>query len=269
LQASGWFAQLDVELRRCGARTVLERRAQCGPLVVQRPFHESTGACQVYVLHPPGGLVAGDKLEVNVVTKVGAQGLLTTPGASKIYRSLGEFAGQTCRLELEQGSELEWLPQEAILFDGARLRSQTHVELARDARFLGWDILCLGRDEAGFRSGRCVQSWMVERAGRPLWGERLVLSEGAPVLREPWGLNGRTVMGTLVATNASREHATALRALQPEAGAVSVTLLGEVLIVRYLGWKSRQARAYLEAVWRELRMVLFSRAAEPPRVWAT
>src|SRR6185436_819073 len=96
------------------------------------------------LLHPPGGLVGGDELSIDVEVDAGAHALVTTPAAGKVYRTNGATARQTQRLRVAEGGTLEWLPQEAILYDGARATLETRVELARDARFLGIDAVCFG-----------------------------------------------------------------------------------------------------------------------------
>jgi hypothetical protein len=107
-------------------------------LRVQRPFYpESREVCHVYLLHPPGGLVSGDELQIDIAVGRDAWALLTTPGAGKVYGSDGQGVRQQQALRIARGGTLEWLPQEMILFDGARADLGTRVELEGDARFLG------------------------------------------------------------------------------------------------------------------------------------
>ena len=131
--------------RRRTARRASRGASHRGPLVVQRPFlPEGPGVCHVYVLHPPGGLVGGDELTIDVEVDAGAHALVTTPAASKVYRTTGAVARQVQRLRVAGGATLEWLPQEAILYDGARAALETRVELATGARFIGIDAVCFG-----------------------------------------------------------------------------------------------------------------------------
>jgi urease accessory protein len=116
--APGWLAELDLGFAPRGSRTVLARRRHRGPLAVQRPFHPEGDVCHVYLLHPPGGVVAGDRLAIRVAADPGAEALLTTPAAGKFYRSEGPVARQTVALEIGEGASLEWLPQETILYPG-------------------------------------------------------------------------------------------------------------------------------------------------------
>src|SRR5262245_10241542 len=91
---AGWEASLDLKFAARGARTVLARRASVGPLVVQRPFYPEGGVAHVYLVHPPGGVVGGDQLRLSVLAEEGAHALLTTPAATKFYRSDGRVARQ-------------------------------------------------------------------------------------------------------------------------------------------------------------------------------
>ena len=141
----GWQAALDLGFAREDGATRLARRAHRGPLVVQRPFlPEGPGVCHVYLLHPPGGLVGGDELTIDVEVDAGAHALVTTPAAGKVYRTTGAAARQTQRLRVADGATLEWLPQEAILYDGARATLETRVELGAARRFIGIDAVCFG-----------------------------------------------------------------------------------------------------------------------------
>jgi len=144
-QTTGWQACLELGFEKRGLRTVAAQRRHYGPLAVQRPFYPEGDVCHLYLLHPPGGVVGGDTLDIRVRAGTGARALVTTPGATKFYRSAGATAAVTQTLQVDAGAVLEWLPQEAILFQGAVARQQTCIELAAGACFAGWDILCLGR----------------------------------------------------------------------------------------------------------------------------
>ena len=268
-----WPAQLRLGFRARAGETLLGERRHTGPLRVQRPFYpESRRVCHVYLLHPPGGLVSGDALDIDIGVDRDAWALLTTPGAGKVYGSdglLGVRQQQTLRIA--PGGTLEWLPQEMILFDGARAELATRVELEGEARFLGWEITCLGRPASGerLRHGDLRQRFELWREGRPLWLERSHYRDQSPVFEAAWGLRGHSVVGTLVCSPAPEGLAAGLRAALPEcAGArFAVTQRDGVLICRYLGDAAEQARAVLAAAWHWLRQAALGRPAVPPRIW--
>lgn len=272
---SGWAAELELRFQQRAGRTVLAHARHSGPLRVQRPFYpEGDGACHVYLLHPPGGVVGGDRLDIAIEVGAGAQALLTTPAAGKLYRSAGPTAIQAQHLRVGPGAALEWLPQENIAFDGARAEVRTLVDLAGDARFIGWEILCLGRPAGGerFLRGECRQRFEVWRDGRPLWIDRARLAGGSEVLQEPWGLAGYPVTGTLVCVGCGAGLADRIR----EAAAhladdawLGVTELDQALICRYLGQHAERARRCFTRAWEVMRPAALGREACMPRIWRT
>jgi urease accessory protein len=262
---------LELEFARAGARTVVARRRHHGPLQIQRAFHEPDGSCQVYLIHPPGGVVGGDQLLARVRVEPSASALVTTPAATKLYRSPRSTAKLEQRFDVGRDGRLEWLPLETIAYDGARAESHTAVQLAESSQFIGWEVTCFGRDDTGFQSGHLVQSWKIERGGQRLWSERLDVRGGSVLLTAAWGLARRPVLGTLVATGARSDLVDELRAVAAVAPEdwTSVTLLGEVLVCRYLGYSSESARHLFSRVWALLRDRISGRRANAPRVWAT
>lgn len=271
-----WHARLALGFAKRGAASVLVRREHVGPLRVQKALYpEGEAVCHAIVLHPPSGMAGGDRLEIGVEVGPGAHALLTTPGAGKWYRSAGAWAGQRLDFSVGADAALEWLPQESIVFDGARADMQSRVRLAADARFIGWDVLCLGRRAAGesFERGELRLETRIERDGRPLWLERGGLAGGAEMLSSPAGLAGYSVSGTLLALgpNLDASLLAACREATPAEPAArhGVTRLPDVLAARYLGHSSEAARAWFTALWRLLRPALLGRAAQTPRIWNT
>lgn len=273
--APGWAARLALGFRRDGARTVLARRSSLGPLQVQRPFYPGGGRCDVYLLHPPGGIVGGDRLEIDIDAGTETHVLLTTPAAGKFYRSAGPIAEQRQCLKVRRGALLEWLPQETIVFSGAQARSTTRIELDADARVIAWEILCLGRPASseGFGSGRFEQFMELYREGRPLLLERNRYDGGGALQAARWGLGGRPVSAILLASDRNRDDVAAvreaLRVADPDLAGVSC--VDGVLIVRYVGGCSERAKTCLTRAWQVLQDPAVSNAAQAgqPRIWAT
>lgn len=272
--ATGWDARLALQFERDGSRTVLATRHHVGPLRVQKALYpEGASVCQVVVVHPPAGVVAGDSLAIDVDTGAGAHVQMTTPGAAKWYRSTGRVARSAATVRVSAGALVEWLPLETILFDGARAAIRLAVELADDARFIGWDITCLGRtaSDERFDTGRLQQRLELFRDGRLLWCDHAVLEGGARALQSGAILGGAPVFGTMIATpgDADGELVAACRRVRCESGSGAVTRLPHVFVARYLGNSVGAARTYFATLWHLLRPALAGRDAVDPRIWNT
>jgi urease accessory protein len=271
---TGWRARLALGFERRGARTVLARRSHDGPLVVQKALHpEGDAVCHAIVVHPPAGVAGGDQLLIDIAAGEGAQALLTTPGAGKWYRTAGALASQRVRIEAAAASRVEWLPQETIVYDGARARIAFEADLAPDARLIAWDIYCLGRTGSGesFASGECRIETRLCRAGRLEWAERGILGGGGSALGSPVALGGFPVFGTMiVAAPAIDDDAIcAARASRPATGEGAATRVAGVLLVRYRGASTEAARRYFTDVWRQLRAAVLGCEPIEPRIWRT
>jgi urease accessory protein len=263
--AASWKAQLHLGFERRDGRTVLAERRHDGPLVVQKALYpEGDAVCHAIVVHPPAGIAGGDELELNARSAQDAHALLTTPGAGKWYRSAGPWASQKLRFEV--AGAMEWLPQETIVFDGALAQLETEVWLQGDARYLGWEILCLGRTGSGerFSKGEIRLSTRLYRDGKLLWLERGRIEGGGALLDSPAGLQGKPVCGTLLAVGPAADLA-ACREIE----GLAVTQLPGVLVARYLGDSSEQAKQLFARLWTVLRPAVFGREAQMPRIWST
>lgn len=278
--ARQWVGELDLELEKRGGKTLLLRSEHRGPLRVQRPFYpEAHDCCHVYLLHPPGGMVLGDRLQITIRAGHGANALVTTPSAGKFYdtRGASEIQRQDVHLFGAEASCLEWLPPETIVFSGANGRLRTRLELQGSARGCLWDIVCLGRPAAGeaFSRGCCEQVLEVCRDGRLLLVERNRFIAGHESMNAPWGLRGAPVAGTFLATlKPSRDRVDALvEELAALASAPAhewgLTQKGEIFLARYVGYSTRLCRLGFEYLWRQLRPDLTGAPALAPRIWNT
>lgn len=278
-----WAASLSLafDARADGHTRVLKARHR-GPLRVQRPFHPEApdragrpGACHVYLLHPPGGLVSGDELTIEARLASGAQALLTTPAANKLYRadSQGVRWHQRTRLRVAEDALLEWLPQETIAFDGSKGTQATDIDLVAGARCLGWEVLALGRPASRlpYVSGAIEQRFRLTREGRPLWWERQVLDPTHRRFRGAWGQGGASVQATLwaVGLDDAAGAIEALREALPASREWAVTARRGVLLLRYLGGERNAAWSLCQRAWEVLRPPLAGRPACVPRIWRT
>ena len=271
---AGWDAHLALRFEREATRTVLAARRHAGPLRVQKPLYpEGEGVCHVIIVHPPGGIVAGDSLAIDIDAGASSHVQLTTPGAAKWYRSTASFARSDTAIHAHAGAVVEWLPQETLLFDGARAAIGLTVELAGDARFIGWDVTCLGRTASGerFASGRLRQRFELFRDGTMLCCEHSSFEGGERALQSSAILNDAPAFGTMIAAFGPVRDVllAACRAVDCASGEGAVTRLPDALVARYRGRSASAGRAYFGKLWRVLRPAVAGREAVPPRIWNT
>lgn len=270
---AGWLARLELELAfRGGASVVLRKRHQ-GPLRVQKPFYpEGAQTVHAILVHPPGGIRAGDRLEIEARLGPAAHAFLTSPGAAKWYRcNDGDGpAQQSVRLSAGDGAALEWMPQETIYFDGARAQQRHIVHLGVGARYIGCEVMCFGRQASGerFERGQLRLHSEIWSAGQLLWYEQARLDAGSAALAGPFGLDGETVCATLTAVGPALPAAlqTQIRALDP---LLAASQLKSVFIARLLCSDSEHARRVMTRAWQLLRPHLLGRPPLLPRIWAT
>jgi urease accessory protein len=260
------------------ARCVVADR-HVGPMRVLAALHpEAPSICHSVVVHPPGGIAGGDVLEIDVALGTGAHALLTTPGATRFYRSAGAAAAQRVDARLADGARLEWLPLETIVHPGALAESRCRFTLDPGAETIGRDVVALGLPAAGqpFDRGRFTQH--VELPGA--WLERGTIDGAdARLMNSPLGLGGRTVVATQwfaagAPIDAAR-RAALLDAARTAAGAGDPVVAGatspdaRVVVVRALAHRTEPATALLNRVWAAWRETAWGLPAPLPRVWRT
>ena len=270
-----WVADLDLVFQWRRQGTVMIRNHHVGPLQVQKVLYpEGPQTCHATVLHPPGGIAAGDQLAVRATAEPGARVLLTTPGAAKWYRSDAEFASQQQRFTVMGDAVLECLPRESIVFDGSRVSTSLEVSLSAEGQFFGWEILSFGRRASGERwgQGRLRMQTRIRREAALLWSETADVDAAGGFAASAVGLSGCTVCGTFLV--AGPEVGVDLmgecrRIVPARADArVGLTRVPGVWIARYLGHSTEEAFDWFTGLWAILRPALTSRAACAPRVWA-
>lgn len=270
---------MSLHYTRDGDRTVaLDRHS--GPLrVLQRLYPEGPGICHHVLVHPPGGVVGGDVLELDARLDEGTHAVLTTPGATRFYRSEGATALQSAQVSLAPGARLEWLPMESIAHRGCIAQNRLQLSVAAGAEAMGWDLLVLGLPASGdqFDDGQYLQHLEVQGA----WLERgLVDAADQRLLHSPLGLAGRRVLATMWFTTGSalapaRRDALldAARAeltddpLRLQAGATAAH--PRVVVLRVLADGVEPAMALLRRVRAAWRSLAWGLQAHPPRLWQT
>jgi len=274
-----WHGRLELAYRREAERTIVLDRHD-GPLrVLKSLYPEAPQVCHSVLVHPPGGIVGGDTLAIEIEIEPEAHALVTTPGATRFYRSLGEPATQTLAVRAAAGSRLEWLPLETLAYSGCIAENRARFALAPGAEMIGWDLTALGlpASDQPFVAGRFTQS--IELPGR--WLERgTVRGDDAALLDSPLGWAGQRTLATLwfaaggaIAAERRESLLEAARAacdahpLGRHAGATAVD--PGVIVVRVLAPRVEPAMALLAAIWRAWRLLAWQLEASPPRVWRT
>ncbi len=273
----GWQARLDLTYGLRGGKTRLTHKQQCGPLAVQRSFYPEGNTCHNYILHPPGGVVGGDTLHINVNAGPGAHCLLTNPGATKFYRSKSQLiARQSQCISIDEGATVEWLPQQNIFFNGANATLTTQIDIASDAKFIGWEMHCYGRPASSevFTHGALRSQTRVNVAGELRLVEQFS-TRGDEALLSATGLRHMAMQGSLIAAPCTEEQRRVLeQLLRAEVGhqyphPVGLTLVDEVLVVRALGQQNEPMLELFTQLWMALRQQWLNKVPCPPRIWAT
>ncbi|HEY2187182.1 MAG TPA: urease accessory protein UreD [Caldimonas sp.] len=273
-----WRGSLVLDYHERDGRTIVRDRHD-GPLRVLRALHPEGGVCHSVLVHPPGGIVGGDALSIAISLAAGSHALVTTPGATRFYRSAGAEASQSLAVVAAAGSRLEWLPLETIAYSGCEASNRMRFDLAAGAETIGWDVTALGlpASERPFMSGRFAQS--IELAGR--WLERATIAaDDARLLDSPLGWSGRRVLATMWFASgdplaASRREALLAaarelaRAHPLDATSGATAPHDDVIVVRALADRVEPAMALLQGIWRAWRPIAWGLEATPPRVWAT
>lgn len=242
---------------------------------MRQPFYpEGPSVCHSVILHTAGGVVGGDRLDLNFHLLPNAQALITTVSAGKVYRSNGLQAKQSIQIQVDANACLELLPQETIVFNGAIYRQDLRVELAQGASWLGWEITRFGRSARGerFLIGDWRSHTEVWRQGIPLWIDRQWLPGGEEIINSPHGLAEQPVVASLAwigqpVSPSIVEKARLLWAVAPRQGSSGVTRLEAGLLCRYRGFSTVEVKSWFIDVWQLLRQSFLARNRCIPRVW--
>lgn len=272
-----WHAHLSLQYASHGPKTVLRHRHD-GPLRIFKSLYpEGDAVCHNVIVHPPGGLVGGDVLDIAVEVGAGAHGLISTPGATRFYATDGPAATQRVQLNLAAGARLEWLPLETIAYPGCQAVNDWRATLAPGAELMAWDVTALGLPAAGqpFDHG-CLQ----QRLALPgLWLEQARIdAHDTRLLNAPMGLAGRRCLGTLLFACGSpigRERREALLdavrgTLSADTGeqALAATCPNpHMLVLRALAPQVEPLMNALQNAWAALRPVAWGLTNRAPRIW--
>jgi urease accessory protein len=279
--AKRWKAKFAGEFINVNNHTRMGRTEHFGPLRVQRPFYPEGLCClHLYLLHPPGGLVGGDKLSIKLNANKDAHILMTTPSAGKIYRNIsGIKQGQHVDINVGDNGIVEYLPQENIIFNNADAELITRINIEGSGIYIGWEITCLGRIESDelLTQGGLHQSLTVPKDGRPLFIDRLSLNAPSQLQTGRAGFQNKSVFGTFIinrdvintlcADELAQWQEDMNQKIAPSS--VAITQKPGMFIARLLGDKAELARNTFESLWTLLRPKVINKEACAPRIWRT
>lgn len=274
-----WNASLDLNYEFKDNKTLV-KYSHSGPLrILKSLYPEGAAVCHNVLIHPPGGLVGGDTLEVDIKVHSNAHGLVTTPGATRFYRSKGEPAEQSMHAHLATGARLEWLPMESIAYNLCSAKNKAVFHLEPGAEVLGWDVTALGLPSSNLPFEQGSFSQHLELSG--VWREQACL-DGTDhrLLDGALGLAGKRSLATLFFLSGQpivpeRRELALARArsiminhpLQMSSGAT--WLNPQVMLVRVLSDRVEPALNLLKALRASWRYSMWGMQAPAPRCWAT
>jgi urease accessory protein len=273
-----WRADLKLDYTLESQRTVVRYLHQ-GPLrILQSLYPEGDQICHNVLVHPPGGLVGGDTLDIQVTVAEGAHGLVSTPGATRFYKSGGHPALQQVVAHLADNAKLEWLPLEAIAYNDCEATNRAIFNLAPSAELITWDVTALGlpSSDMAFTQGHFQQH--LEIPG--VWLERgNIRGEDTRWLNSPLGLAGSKCLASLVFASGSAidsdRTTQALEAarevieshpLRLQAGITCVH--PQVIVLRVMSPLVEPTMDLLKKVWAVWRHTLWALPSTPPRIWS-
>lgn len=273
--SDGWKAELTLGFTDRGDKTVVSHKTQLGPLAIQRSLYPEGDVCHTYLLHPPGGVVGGDQLLIKATTEIGAHALVTTPGATKFYRSEGKVARQKQILTAKAGSCLEWLPQENIFFPTAQVRVDTDIHIETGALFMGWELHCFGRPALNecFDTGKVWGKTQIFVDDKRILTENVQLVGGDKSILNS-GLQSFPMIGSLFITATNDSDIKMVQDLLQDFTTstelvIGATQIDQLIVVRALGKWTEPMLEVFTLVWQQFRHQWFDYVPEPPRIWAT
>jgi len=275
--STSWMAKLSLSYERTPIGTVLKKSLHEGPLRVQKALYpEGEDICHTVIIHPPAGIAGGDTLDIQVSVAKDAHVVLSTPSATKWYKSFKNPATQSIQFELGESAKLDWLPQENLFFKGSNANVITKLNLSSSASYIGWDALMLGRYASGeeWSSGHIHLLSEIRQDGKLIWVENGHIdaednySKSLPQLGE-W-----PICATLVALGprCSRDLIEQFSEMMPwtEVLRAGITLMPQgILVMRAVSKDIEATRNLMIDVWTKLRPIVHGVPAQPLRLWAS
>ncbi|MEP1384566.1 MAG: urease accessory protein UreD [Paraglaciecola sp.] len=286
---SHWLASLDLELGHSEHGTQLTRTKRSGPLTIQKAFYpEGRDCAHLYLLHPPAGIVSGDKLNVGIDVQDNAHTLVTTPGANRFYRARTDLSigdpnqTQVTQITLGGGAKCEHFPLETIVYNQADGINNVEVRLQKNSMYCGWDMTCLGLPSSSesFTGGSFTQLNTLYCDDILLYHDRVQIDPTSQIQQHDAGLANNTVFGTFLAYASDEQVSKATRTELIEQlrdvveqhnanSLISITDIRQLLVIRYLGQQAHQCKDLFIALWKLIRPIYIEKHAIQPRIWFT
>ena len=244
------------------------RVREAGALRMRFPT-ESTQRLDAVTVNVAGGMAGGDVYDCAFTAEAAANLVVTSAAAEKVYRALGEPTLCDVRLRAEAGATLSYVPQEAILFDRARIVRRYDIDLHEDARVIALDAVILGRAAMGERVTSLTwrDSWRLRRGGKLVWADAARVDGDAEHLLSAAATgDGARAFGTLLyAAKNAASHVEPVREILRNAKAceAAVTLFDGLLVARFIAHEGHALRAAL------ISSVSSLPGGALPRSWST
>lgn len=275
MNQSNWHGKIKLNYQFNQHKTELLSSFTQSPFKIQQSFYpEGEAICHNIILHTAGGVVGGDILDQEIILNDHSQSLITTPAANKIYRSNGKIAQQNINIRLENQTILEYLPQEMIIFNGAKYHQSNIINLHQDSTFLMWEIIRFGRTARGeiFNQGYWQSNLEIWQESTPILIDHICLQGEDDLFHSLTGLNDQPLAATLtyIGNFQKAETLTKISQLCHNSltyGQAGVTELIKGLNCRYLGHSTTEVRAFFFKIWQILRLQYLGKNAIKLRVW--
>jgi len=276
-----WQAALELEFSFWENRTLMSKRKHHGPLMVQKALYpEGNAVCHAVILHPPAGIAGGDHLSINVSSRHESKTVLTTPGATKWYKSNGKPSSQTIHLQVNKDAHLDYLPQENIFFDHVAASSRLVIQQEVGSSLIAWEINQLGRTASGeawqHATTSIVTEWFLN--DKLVWLDSSQFDPFCQAIESSCGLSSFSVFGTmwLCSVNVTRENAEDMASNLPwsDSFRVGVTCLDldqghGLMVLRALANEVEDIKQLFIETWMSLRQTVSGLPSHYLRLWNT
>lgn len=266
-QLDNWKGFLLLIFKYKDKKTYLHTKKNFGPLLVQNIFYPEKEICHVYILHPPGGIVGGDYLFIKTYLEKKSKVLITTPSASKFYKSNGKIANIKLKIYLEKDTFLEWLPQNNIFFPNSLVNIENNFFIHSQSKIILWETFCFNnfRNKKNNKSN-ITSSIKIWKKKFILLNEKIRLIQGNLSI-----LFNKQILSMLIAIPADMNILKSIRKFNNINKNIIIgsTLIEDILIIRIIGNDNILIQKTMHSIWKKLRVKIMGVKPCIPRIWFT